>query len=104
MGWAVTQIYLQALWYWFKNRRNIVASLFDQWLVLSWAILAAAFGIWADNKYYGGNVSIGDAAVWLFLAVYSLRPISRISHQLASRTYKALAELEGSRVVFDHFW
>ena len=89
------------IWYWFKKRRNTVALLFDQWLVFSWAVLLAALGIWANSKYYGGNVPIGNAAVLLFLGMYSLRPIRRISHYFASRTFRALAELEGSRVVFE---
>ncbi len=37
----------------------------------------------------------------VFLAIYSLRPVSRFSGLLVNRVYKAISELEGSRVVFE---
>lgn len=88
-------------WYWFKKRRQGIAEIFDQWFVLSCVLLVAAFLFWASGAFYGGRPSITVAAVAIFLSVYSLRPISRLSNRFASRIFKSLADLEGSRVAFE---
>jgi hypothetical protein len=89
------------LWYWFKKHRQFVAELFDHWLLLSWALLIGSFLFWAGSQWYGGNPPLHVMVVSVFFAIYSLRPMARLSHVLASRIYKALMELEGSRVVFE---
>lgn len=88
-------------WYWFKKRRQTIAEIFDQWFILSWSLLLAAVLLRVSSYFYGGNPPISIACTAVFLSVYSLRPIGRISHRLGGRIFKTLAEIEGSRVVFD---
>lgn len=87
--------------YWLKKRRNGIATIFDQWFVFSWALLISSIMVWIGLNYLGNNISIVHGAVATFLAIYSLRPVGKISHLIASRIYKSLSDIEGSKVVFD---
>lgn len=84
--------------FWLKKRRNGIATILDQWLLLSWALLAASFLYWGSIHLI--TPSIAHGAIAVFLAVYSLRPIGKIANRLAGWTFKTLSELEGSKVVF----
>jgi len=84
--------------FWLKKRRNGIATILDQWLLLSWAILVASFLYWASTKFTDSSIAHG--AIATFLAIYSLRPISKIASRLAGWTFKTLSDLEGSKVVF----
>jgi len=84
-----------------KEHKSIVATILDQWLLFSWAMLIASFFFWNSNTQFAGTPPLGISLIALFLAIYSFRPISRISGLLVNRVYKAIAELEGSRVVFE---
>ena len=53
------------------------------------------------NDLYKGDPPVGIGLIAIFLAVYSLRPVSRISGTLVNKVYKAISDLEGSRVVFE---
>lgn len=84
-----------------KKNKNIVATVLDQWLLFSWAMLVASFFYWKSNTQYSGAPPLGISLIAVFLAIYSLRPVSRFSGLLVNRVYKAISELEGSRVVFE---
>jgi len=85
--------------YWIKRYRNAVATVVDQWLLLSWALLAASILYWL---FHTGRLptSIEIGAVATFLALYSLSPAGKVSHKFASMAYATLSAVEGRKVVF----
>lgn len=85
--------------FWLKKRRNGIATILDQWLVLSWTLLVVSFLYWGSTHLVP-NPSIAQGVIATFLAVYTLRPIARISHRLAGWAFRTLSEVEGSKVVF----
>lgn len=87
-------------WYWFKKRRQGLAEIFDQWFILSWALLVSALLFWGSKAFFAGAPSLTIVGIAVFLAVYSLRPVTRVATRLARRVFRTLADLEGSRVVF----
>lgn len=84
-----------------KKKKSLVVVFFDQWLIFSWAMLVSSFLYWKFSDYYSGNPPVGLSIIVLFISIYSLRPASRISGILVGRVYKAISEMEGSRVVFE---
>lgn len=94
-------ILIPEAYYWLKKKRQIIAFIMDNWLLLSWALLVAAFLLWANQHLYKGQTPIHILGVAVFLSIYSLRPIARMTHATASWLYNTLKELEGSRVVFE---
>jgi len=91
------QPYLYAL----KKHRNVLASLVDQWMQFSWALIVASILLWWSTAYHEANPPLGPALAAVFLAVFSLRPAGRMASILVTRAYKAIAEVDGSRVVFE---
>lgn len=87
--------------YWFKKRRNTVAEILDQWMIMSWALLLTSFFLWGNKNYFSGTTPLHFVGIAVFLGIYSLRPVGRVAHHSAARVYKALAEIEGSRVLFE---
>jgi hypothetical protein len=92
---------IPAAWYWLKKRRQTVAEVFDHWLLLSWALLLSSVMLWLSQMHYAGAPPLDVTAAAIFFAVYTLRPASRVTNRMASRVFKTLANLEGSRVVFE---
>jgi hypothetical protein len=92
---------IEPVLYKLKKHKNVLATVLDQWLLFSWAMLIASFFYWKSNTQFGGNPPFGLSAIALFLAIYSLRPVSRVAVILVGRIYKAISDLEGSRVVFE---
>lgn len=89
------------IWYWCKKKRQLIALLFDHWCTLSWALLISSVALYYSSSSENVQLSLPVIGVGVFLAVYSLRPINRIAHALAARIFKSLAQIEGSRVVFE---
>lgn len=85
--------------YWLKKRRNGIATILDQWFLLSWALLVASFLYWG-SAHLLKSPTVAHGAIAAFLAIYSLRPAGKISHRLAAWAFKTLSEVEGSKVVF----
>jgi len=85
--------------FWLKKRRNGIATILDQWFLLSWSLLVASFLYWGSSNLIA-DPSIVHAAIATFLAIYTLRPIGKISNKLAGWAFKTLSEVEGSKVVF----
>ncbi len=86
--------------YWIKQYRNAVATVIDQWLLLSWALLAASVMYWLfGTGRLPTNIETGVVAT--FLALYSLSPAAKLSHKLASMAYATLSAVEGRKVVFN---
>lgn len=94
-------ILIPSVWYWFKKRRQSVATAVDQLSLFSWSCLLASSIMWLGLIKYNNSPPITYMFALLFVSVYSLRPISKITHTLASRVFKKLASIEGSRVVFE---
>lgn len=92
---------IEPILYKLKKHKNVVATILDQWLLFSWVMLVASFFYWKSNTQFSGSPPIGAGMIALFLAIYSLRPISRFSGILVNRVYKAISDMEGSRVVFE---
>lgn len=92
---------IPSVYYWFKQRRQTVAELLDHWFVLSWALLLSSFFLFAANRWYQNVVPVHIGMVSCFLALFSLRPISRLARVIAGKVFDALKNLEGSRVVFE---
>lgn len=88
-------------YYWFKQKRRYIAEFLDHWTILSWVLLVASIFYKLAEVKYSFSVPIHIAALAVFLGIYSIRPISRISNILANFIYQALSKLEGSRVVFE---
>lgn len=84
-----------------KQHRNVLCLFLDQWLQLSWALLVASILFWKFVSGYAGAPPLGLGLMAVFLAVYSMRPISRFAGLLVNRVYKSIAELDGSNVVFE---
>jgi hypothetical protein len=85
--------------FWLKKRRNGIATIFDQWLLLSWTLLVSSFLYWSSTHLVV-NPTVTLGAVATFIAIYTLRPMGKISHRLGAWVFKTLAEVEGSKVVF----
>lgn len=94
-------VLIPELYYWFKKRRRTVAEIFEHWLLLSWVLTLTVFAFRAANEFYQLSVPVYVAGVGVFLAVYSLRPVGRISNIAAGKIFNSLKDLEGSRVVFE---
>lgn len=86
--------------YWLKKRRNGIATILDQWFILSWALLVASFLYWGSARLLSSSPTVTQGAIATFLAIYSLRPVAKISHRLAVWAFKTLSDVEGSKVVF----
>jgi hypothetical protein len=87
-------------WYWFKNKKQYVAEFFEQWFVFSWSLLLASILYFSSQKVFSGNPSFVVVGIAVFLAIYSLRPASRVANHLAKKIFRSLSALEGSRVAF----
>lgn len=82
-----------------KKRRRGIATILDQWLLLSWTLLVASFLYWGSARFTSG-LSISHAAIVTFIAIYTLRPVAKIANRLAAWAFQTLSEVEGSKVVF----
>lgn len=94
-------VLIPEMYYWFKKRRNGIAFIIDNWLLLSWTLVVAAFLLWTNQGLFNGQTPVHILGVSVFLAVYSLRPVAHLTHMMGSWVFKTLKELEGSRVVFE---
>jgi len=92
---------IPSTWYWFKQRRQVVAEIFDHWLLLSWVLVLSSAMYWVSETFFSGSPRADIALIATFFAVYTLRPIARLANKMAGRVFKSLASLEGSRVVFE---
>lgn len=85
--------------FWLKKHRSGIATIFDQWLILSWAVLIASIMLWTFQHLIS-NQTIASGAILTFLAIYTLSPIRKISNRLGAWVFHTLANVEGSKVVF----
>lgn len=92
---------IPSTYYWLKKRRQGIADLFFHWFQLSWALLLVASALLSSEKYFGNAVPTHIAGVALFLAVFSLQPMTYVARRAAGKVFESLKELEGSRVVFE---
>ena len=91
---------IQPQLYWIKKNRNWIALLLDQWTLFTWSLVVGAVAYYFAHKIYAGNPPILISFLALFFGIYSLRPASKASGLLVNRIYKAISEIEGSKVVF----
>lgn len=96
-----TPVLIPSAYYWFKQRRQYIAELFDNWLILSWSLIVAGAMYFAAAKYYPNGTPTHIAAISVFLAIYSLTPARLLARHMAAKVFDALRELEGNRVVFE---
>ena len=92
---------IPSTYYWLKKRRQALAEIFDNWLLLSWSLLICSGGMYAAYRWFDDVVPVHIAAIACFFAVYSLRPLGVISRKMASVVFNSLRDLEGCRVVFE---
>lgn len=92
---------IPSTYYSLKKKRQIIAELFDHWLMFSWALLLASAMYYCALKFYPGGTPSHIAAIATFLAIYSLNPARLVARPMAAKIFSALGEIEGSRVVFD---
>jgi len=86
--------------FWFKKRRNGIATIADHWLYFSWALLLSSFVFWGANNFLN-EPNLVHASIAVILAVYSFRPASMMAHRIGAKIYKVLSEIEGSKVLFN---
>ncbi len=88
-------------WFWFKSKRQLVATILDYWLFVSCTLLLISALLWASNYWYpeGAPAHLVGAAVLLGVAL--LRLAQKGSQVCAGLVFKSLAALEGARVVFE---
>ncbi|MBD1583346.1 hypothetical protein [Pseudoalteromonas sp. S16_S37] len=86
--------------YWFKLRKNIVAMLIHHSFALMFSLVWVTAYLWLDTNKFSGNITLQASALWIFIGIYMLTPVTKFGHIIASRVYSELSELEGSRVVF----
>lgn len=92
---------IPSVYYWFKKRRQYVAELLDNWLMLSWSLLIAAGMFYGARRQFPDGTPSHIAAIAAFLGVYSLTPARFIARYVAGWVFDALRGIEGNRVVFE---
>lgn len=92
---------IPSTYYFFKKKRQSIAEILHYSALLIYAVVWVSAFLWTATNIYEGEMPMQQIAIWLFVGITLLTLIHKVGHVFASRIYRALDEIEGSKVVFE---
>ncbi|KZN58424.1 hypothetical protein N474_25585 [Pseudoalteromonas luteoviolacea CPMOR-2] len=83
-----------------RIKRHEIAVAIHHITPFMFALFWVSLVLWVDSNIYNNSIPILAVSIWIFFGIYSLSPIRKISHFLASAVYSSLEKCKVNHVVF----
>lgn len=89
------------IYYKLKKMKHGIAIFVHNLLPLIFLIVCLSGIFWFEKKYSPDDIPNTYIAIWLFISISFLNPISKFGRYIATHLYINLSEFEGSKAVFN---